>query len=250
MKKTKNENDDDQININSGENRAVRLIKELKACQLELKSLKNIYREKLHLGILEAQENERHQVSRALHNSVCQILYGIKLHLQSISELKYPGVDWQKLKKLIDQAIEETRGISHSLTPFFLDRFGFADGIKEMTRSLSSASFKITCDITGSVDKYPPAFQNHIFHIIQELVNNSIKHASASKVFISVMEDRNKIKIVVKDDGRGFKNSSTGTPKQGIGLKSIENQAHLLNGELSYKTTKNGTTVCLICKTI
>lgn len=223
------------------------LLEKLKVYKLELKSSKDKEQKNLLVNILRAQESERYHISKALHNSVCQTLYGIRLKLLSIPELKRSKTELNKMNLLIDQAINETRDLAHSLSPSILNDFGFTAGINEMAQRLSTNSLKIRSYLHGAIDELPPDIQLCFFRIIQELVNNCIKHASASRVIIVVAEKKEQLKIMVQDNGKGFESDPLESFKNGIGLKSISDQIFLLNGELSIESTAKGTTIHLTC---
>lgn len=196
-------------------------------------------------AILEAQENERKNISRALHDSVCQILYGIRLNLQSIPQLKSLKEELKNVNHLLNEAIKETRGISYELTPTVLKDFGFSAGVKEMAQRLCTKKFKIKTTINNSIDKTSATIQLYVFRIIQELINNSINHANASIAVIIVSEYNEEIFISVSDNGNGFTISEQEALRKGSGLRAIQNQVFLLKGNINFKTSKNGTAVQL-----
>src|SRR5690606_17115332 len=112
---------------------------------------------------LDAQERERFRISRSLHDSVCQILYGIRLNLQSLEYYKKHKKEFENVDQLIDQAIRETREISYELTPSVLKDFGFYAGIKEMTTRLSTSEFLIKANINKNMDQSHPTIQLYAF---------------------------------------------------------------------------------------
>src|SRR5690606_9155206 len=117
----------------------------------------------------DAQEQERFKISRALHDSVCQILYGIRLNMQSLKVYKENKEDFKNVNSLLDQAIKETREISYELTPSVLKEFGFAAGVKEMANRLSTQEFSVKATIKKSIDRIDKTIQLYAFRIIQEL---------------------------------------------------------------------------------
>lgn len=247
MKKRKNTRKPNPVIKRNGENLTHLLLNKLKDNRRELKSLKNKEKNNLLVTVLAAQKNERHNISKALHDSLCQTLYAIRLNLLSIPELKHSKTELNRINLLIDQAIKETRNLSHSLSPYILKNFGFTAGIKEMSHRLSTNSFRIRSYLKGAMDLLPSAIQLCLFRIIQELVNNCIKHASASKVVITVKEKKEKIKIMVRDNGKGFDVDHLEALKNGMGLRNISDQIFLLNGKLRIKTATTGTAFFLSC---
>lgn len=193
----------------------------------------------------DAQEKERYTISSALHDSVCQILYGIRLNLQNIQHLKNLKGEFKNVNKLIDQVIREIRELSYELTPSVLRDFGFNAGVREMAQRLSTTSFIITTSLKGSFDRLKPEIQIYTFRIIQELINNCIKHAQATQAEISVSTAENDISIVVSDNGRGFQQGIDEALYRGAGIRGIKNRVFLLNGSMVLKSSKAGTSVII-----
>jgi len=195
---------------------------------------------------MRAQENERFKISRALHDSVCQILYGIRLNLQSIQYYKSAKEEFKSVNQLLDQAIKETREISYELTPSVLKDFGFTAGVKEIASRLSTSDFSIKTYIKQTVDQIDSTIQLYAFRIIQELINNCIKHAHATIAEVIVQQQGDLITIVVSDNGNGFKTELSQALKHGSGLRGIKNQLFLLNGDIDIKTTSKGTAITVV----
>jgi len=154
--------------------------------------------------------------------------------------------EFKSVNQLLDQAIRETREISYELTPSVLKDFGFVAGIKEMACRLSTSEFSIKVNIDHSVDKIDDTIQLYAFRIIQELINNCIKHAHATFAKIIVRQQEELITIIVSDNGDGFKIEPSQALKLGSGLSGIKNQLFLLNGDISVKSTSKGTTIKVI----
>jgi PAS domain S-box-containing protein len=194
---------------------------------------------------LVAQEKERAKISAALHDSVCQILYGIRLNLQSFQLTNNIKDEFVNINQLLDQAIRETRQISYELTPSVLKDFGFAAGIKEMAERLSTPNFVIRSFIESPADQFSPQVQLYLFRIIQELINNTIKHAKATAAEIRVIFENNLVNIVISDNGVGFDTAEIKVFKKGSGLRGIINRVFLFDGDIDFVSNSNGTTITL-----
>ena len=195
---------------------------------------------------LMAQEKERASISNALHDSVCQILYGIRLNLQNFQLKNDLNNEFVNINQLLDQAIRETRQISYELTPSVLKDFGFTAGIKEMAQRLTTSGFFIKTNIKNTADLLHPKVQLYLFRIIQELLNNSIKHANASQAEIKVHIDQDLVKIMVSDNGKGFHGNMDDLLRKGSGLRGIKNRVFLLNGDMEVNSTANGSKITII----
>ncbi|MNK05965.1 Oxygen sensor histidine kinase NreB [compost metagenome] len=192
-----------------------------------------------------AQENERNKISNALHDGVCQILYGIRLNVQNIQHSQNLNAEFENINQLLAQAITETRELSYELTPSVLRDFGFTKGIKEMIQRLSTSGFKIKSTLDPSADLLHPELQLYIFRMIQELINNCIKHAQATEAEITVCAAFDWVNIRVSDNGKGFQVGIDESLAKGSGVRSIKNRVFLLSGNMDIDTSKSGTQITI-----
>lgn len=220
---------------------------EEEAVKFKLNQQKNIM-----AAILQTQENERKRISAALHDSVSQLLYGIKLKLQRLkkAELAEDGA-FADVYNLIDLAIKETRNISFEIAPSILTDFGLKITLNEMAKRLNSDLFTISVRVSDFKFRLSPEVETSVFRIIQELLNNAIKHSSASKVIIELSEKGQDLFICVRDNGIGFNLEDLSKHSGGSGLQSIKNRLSLLNGELDIQSDRRtGTQAKIILKDI
>jgi signal transduction histidine kinase len=218
-------------------------ISERKRLTLETELLQLEQQKLILTATLSAQEKERYKISNALHDSVCQLLYGIRLNLQNVQHTFNLKNEFKNVNQLLDQAIRETRELSYELTPSVLRDFGFTAGVKEMAQRLSTSSFQIKTSLKTGADLLHQDVQLYVFRIIQELINNCIKHACATTAEIIVCTENGWINVKIKDNGKGFdvKNSLS----KGSGLRGIKNRVFLLNGEMDIKASVKGTAVAI-----
>lgn len=220
-------------------------ISESKIIEQEAELLKNDQQRLVLFATLTAQEKERNNISSALHDSVCQLLYGIRLNIESIQKSQEIKSDFKNVNELLDQAIKETRQLSYELTPSVLNDFGFVAGIREMAQRTSTPHFQIETYIDAAADALRPDVQLYVFRMIQELVNNCIKHARATRAVIKVNLLKNHVVIKVSDNGTGFKMDMDEAGKKGSGLSGIKNRIYLLNGHIKFNTTAKGLVVTI-----
>lgn len=218
-------------------------ISDRKKLEHEAENFKTLQQRAVLLATLDAQEKERVKISGALHDSVCQLLYGIRINLQSLSFYKDNADAFKNVNQLLDQAIRETRTISYELRPSVLSDFGFTAGINEMAKRLTTPQFVVKATVSSGADQLSSTIQLHAFRIIQELVNNCIKHAQATCAEIVVCTEQEMVSLSVTDNGKGFKDDLKESLVKGSGLRAIKNQLYFLKGELDFKITKSGTTV-------
>lgn len=224
-------------------------ITEKKQFEKEAEDLKQHHQNSIITAGLQAQEKERKRISESLHDSVSQLLYGVKLNLQEITRGSTADERLVSINSLIDQAIIETRNISFELAPSILHDFGLTESVKEMAKRLTTPAFTVNVKATGSVNRLDPGLEISAFRIIQELVNNSIKHGRASHALITIMLMKEQVMITVKDNGAGFKIKNNDYLLRGSGLLSIKNRVSLLNGTFDISSApRKGTTVNITLK--
>jgi signal transduction histidine kinase len=192
-------------------------------------------------ALVQGQEEERSRLSKDIHDGAGPLLTSIKLQL---SALKIEEEEKGKLKQMIDETITEMRRISYNLMPSVLLDFGVGSAIKNLVESLSkSAKCNIFfVDDTRKKDgKITPEINVALYRIAQEALNNSVKHADASTIKISITEFPEKVSLYVFDNGTGFKSDAEN--KSGSGLKNMRERVSLLNGEIFINSDDAGTTV-------
>jgi signal transduction histidine kinase len=132
------------------------------------------------------------------------------------------------------QAINEVREISYNLRPYQLDRLGLTKAILSITSRLASpVKFSMTVDpVDDEVEKDQAI---HVYRIVQEGINNILKHAGAAAASITIRVETTAISIVISDDGRGLgsEQETDGTGRRGFGLVGITERAKVLNGTVS-----------------
>ncbi|TGD79795.1 PAS domain S-box protein [Hymenobacter wooponensis] len=174
-------------------------------------------------AILTAQEDERRRIAESLHNGVGQLLYAIKLHLEHTADLPRTSPSFG----LLEEAIRATRGISFELTPGVIEDFGLETAVKELVKRIPRPPIRLQSRVPRNL---PKNLQIAVYRIVQELLNNIMKHAKAGEVFIYLEKEDNHLYLSVEDDGVGF-DSALLSEVKGIGLSSIRNRVELFNGE-------------------
>jgi two-component system CheB/CheR fusion protein len=212
----------------------------------EVMAVKNLRQPGISDPVLYIQEQERKRIAEALHNDLGQLLYCIRLNLSKIdhSELteEVKGIK-EKVEQLVHEAIATTRKISFELTPSLLKDFGLKVAIEELSKrsSCKLIQIKTFIDIDRRFDELT---ETSIFRIIQELVNNIIKHSEATEAKILVSESSNTVHIRVEDNGKGF--LSEKKKGCGLGLHYIQDRVDQLHGELTIFSAPDKGTVAQI----
>jgi signal transduction histidine kinase len=215
-------------------------ITEKKHIEEETELLKESQQKAITLATLNAEENERRRISDALHDSVSQLLYSIKMKLSGHS-----SPEMKEINGLIDMAVQESRNISFELAPSILVDFGLKPTIEELAKRLATPQMAIQAHVSGFNERLPILMETSIFRIIQELLNNCMKHAEASKVILEIKKNK-LIEIKVKDNGKGFNVSEHENSTSGSGLRSIKNRISLYNGSLKIQSQPGKGTIISI----
>jgi len=182
---------------------------------------------------IRAEENERKRMSEALHHGVAQMLYATKMNLDSL-RTQAPHLHFDQMNGLIEQTIKDVRNLSFELTPAVLLDFGLKATIEEMAARLKNGnlSIKSKVRIRGNISL---DLQLSIYRIIQELVNNCIKHAQCDLIEIDINKKNDLIYINVADNGKGIDLKKDMRKSSGTGLSSIRNRIKLYDGKMDIK---------------
>nr|WP_319399838.1 ATP-binding protein [uncultured Carboxylicivirga sp.] len=186
--------------------------------------------------LMAGEEKERDRLSKELHDSIGPLLTNLKLILSQNDTSK------AIVEKRVQNIIEEVRKISVNLMPSVLKDFGLIAAVQNFIDQLPKST---DCQISFVADKeeesnIPLDIALNAFRIIQESINNALKHANASKIKLSITEFSNQVNIYITDNGNGFDiNKIT----FGNGLMNIKERVHVFNGHLDIKSGKEGTSL-------
>ncbi|MEL6533910.1 MAG: response regulator [Bacteroidota bacterium] len=198
-------------------------------------------------ALIEGQEGERTRVARDLHDSLGQMLSGIKLHIETILSKHCDPEHTQPLRLLMDEAIQETTRISENLIPRTLVDLPLRQCVQSLVNNLSPLfDGKIKLEAVGPITDLPQTQKIAIFRITQEALNNAIKYSEAETIHIQMSLEPDRIDLTIEDDGKGFDPSQTQTSFSSHGLKNMKDRASIINGQLSIESSeKLGTLVHL-----
>ncbi len=200
-------------------------------------------------SLVEGADNERASIARELHDSLSQNLTLASILIQGFLEKNADLNSVEKLneaEKIVTKVLNDTRDISHSLLPKTLDDFGLKSAVENLVEHLSTGiDFKINIYCNFEDQRFSKPVEMNLFRIIQESLNNIIKHASASQVYISLSRAENSLTLMVEDNGKGFDSEDTKIIS-GVGLRNIENRAIYLNGKLTVESRKGKGTLVMV----
>ncbi|MCL6612855.1 MAG: GAF domain-containing sensor histidine kinase [Peptococcaceae bacterium] len=223
---------------------------------IEELALKEQMLHQLFSKLISAQEEERKRVASEIHDGVIQSLLGIWYRLQHFTGEMNPaqGSDLReelvKLKDLLGQQIQDIRQIVFNLRPIVLDTYGLGPAVKALLRNLQE-EHRIQAEfaLEGAGQRLPPNFELALYRILQELLNNVVKHSQATKVQVMFISGQEQTLLVVKDNGTGFDKSrliNPDAPGNRLGLASIQERVLLLGGTCDIDSRLGwGTTVII-----
>jgi signal transduction histidine kinase len=200
-------------------------------------------------SIIEAEEKERLRIARDLHDGVAQTMTAAKMQLEhfmdSVEEDNKMNSSLRNAFDLIKDAANEVRAVSHSMVPNALLKSGLVAAVRDFVQRMGTDKTHINLIIHGLNDRLNENVETVVFRVLQELVNNIIKHAEATEITIQLVKEQLELSIMVEDNGKGFDIKTLGE-KAGIGLKNIESRVEYLNGHVHFDSSiGNGTTVMI-----
>ena len=199
-----------------------------------------IFRQKFSQQLIDYQEAERKRISAELHDGIGQNVLVIKNHallgLQENNEKEKLLSQLTSISETASDTIAEIRSISHNLRPIHLERLGLTEAIYTIIENISKSSKiqfeKAIEDIDNLIPKH---MEINVYRVIQEGINNALKHSEASKIRITIKKLKKKINIIIKDNGVGFSKDSKNS-QFGFGLFGIRERVEILDGEIDINT--------------
>ncbi len=195
-------------------------------------------------AMVEGQEKERQLIAQDLHDNLGSMLTSLKLNFQhlrnQLNQNDNPLFD--KTDVLIDDAYQNVRRLAHSKNSGVVADKGLIPALKTLADKTSiPRRLQIQVSSFGMNSRLDMPLEITIFRAIQEMITNSIKHASASKITISLTQHQDEINIIVEDNGKGFKKKA----QEGMGLSNIIKKISSYNGTFDIDSTSNGTTIII-----
>ncbi|PKP21909.1 MAG: hypothetical protein CVU05_05820 [Bacteroidetes bacterium HGW-Bacteroidetes-21] len=201
-------------------------------------------------AVIEAEEKERIRIAKDLHDGIGQLLSTARVNMAAL-EGDINTEDEALLNNalnVIDESIKEVRSISHNMMPVALVEFGLVKAVDVLVMRVSEANiFKIYFLHSGLEERIEQSVEISIYRIIQEVLNNMIKHSKAANVVIDLQKTGDKILLKIQDDGKGF-NTTEIDRSQGIGWKNIYSRLYLINGKMDIRSNPGqGTVININC---
>ncbi|MDD3876698.1 MAG: histidine kinase [Bacteroidales bacterium] len=199
-------------------------------------------------SMIDGQEMERQRLSRELHDSLGQSLIAVKLKLESIIDADFEKTKntINEVKNLFDATIDEVRRISNNLMPAVLYEFGIQTALSNLCKRIEeTASFKVDFYSNLTSDNEDSKIKTYLYRIAQEAMNNCVKHSKADLVKVYLLENAGKIKLIIKDNGKGF-NFDKNYKNYGNGILNMRERAQIINAEIEIHSALNQGTEIIV----
>ncbi|HWI90252.1 MAG TPA: ATP-binding protein [Flavisolibacter sp.] len=205
----------------------------------QLKSIQQQKELQLLQALMQGEEKERSRIAKDLHDGVAGMLAAVKMHFSSM-----PGADnlmqvegYQQGMKLLNEAAQEIRKTSHNLMPEVLLQHGLDEALRRYCNNVNNSKvLQIQYDSWGEVDSFNNSFELSVYRIVQELINNIIKHSKATQAIVQLSQQNDMLTISIEDNGVGFSGNDNG--KDGMGLRSLQNRIKAMNGKLEMESSQ------------
>jgi two-component system, NarL family, sensor kinase len=194
---------------------------------------------------IEIQEQTLKNISQEIHDNIGQVLIMAKLNLNTMVVNQTNEAKITSTKDLVAKAIGDLRNLSRSLLGEKITEIGLIAAIENELKVLEiSGQFKTTLYIEGDVFHLDAQREIILFRIVQEAVNNAVKHANASQISIDLKYSASSFALLIADNGKGFEMNQLKSLETGIGLKNMRNRTELVGGRFTIESTSDrGTTV-------
>lgn len=222
--------------------------------QKQIQELKDEMQRQLLESALEVQEVERVRIAKDLHDEVGAMLSVTKMSfnqlLRKLDNAEDLATMGKQTRELLDQSISQVRRISKELVPSTLEEFGLISSVDEFINKVhlaSATSFVFSHEGIDIKQRFDKKIELTIYRLIQELVNNALKHAEAKEISLKLTSENKKILFSFIDDGKGFDfETKRKDPKSGLGLRNMESRLSVINGKINIESIQGKGTKTLI----
>jgi len=199
-------------------------------------------------SMLKGQEDERSRLAKDLHDGLGGLLSGVKFSLSNMKDNLIITPDnmavFERSLDMLDTSIKELRRVAHNMMPEMLSKFGLDEALKEYCSTVNATKLlTVKYQSLGMDLRLDTSVEIIVFRIVQELLNNIMKHAAATEALVQLIREDNRFNVVVEDNGKGFDVSMTEN-SSGAGWINIRSRVDYLKGQLDIHTeTGKGTLV-------
>jgi two-component system, NarL family, sensor kinase len=198
---------------------------------------------------LQGEETERSRLARDLHDGLGGLLSGLKLTLMNMkgnSIITREGLDlYDHALGLLDTSIKELRHVAHNLMPETLFRYGLKQTLSDFCEGVGTTGLKVNFAFYGEEKRYDEKLEIATYRIVQELVNNAMKHAHASEIAVQFISEEGRLSVTVQDNGTGM-DLKAGEQSSGKGLANIRSRVASFGGHFDLSSEHGKGTEAII----
>jgi signal transduction histidine kinase len=186
-------------------------------------------------SMLKGQEEERSRLAKDLHDGLGGLLSGVKFSLSNMKDNLIITPDnmavFERSLDMIDTSIKELRRVAHNMMPEMLTKFGLDEALKEYCNSINATNLlAVKYQSIGMDTRIEKSSEIIIYRIVQELLNNILKHAAATEAMVQLLKEEGRFNVIVEDNGKGF--DAALLHNKGAGLTSIQSRVNYLKGQI------------------
>ncbi|WP_306354145.1 sensor histidine kinase [Flavobacterium sp. '19STA2R22 D10 B1'] len=210
-----------------------------------LTNLKNQKEIDVMQAMIRGEEAERKRIARDLHDGIGSMLSSLKMRFIKVNTaLDTVNADEiENMNTLLNNSITELRQVSYNLIPESLLKLGLEHALNDLCHILNTNDIQIEFQSNKIENTIPESAQITIYRIVQELLNNALKHANCTTILVDCSQNQDRFFITIEDNGVGFDIDKMGD-FQGLGLKNLKNRVDLLNGKIEIDSTpETGTAI-------
>lgn len=210
--------------------------------ELEKAAMKIAGQKKILQATIETQERERKRIAQDLHDAISAKLNVVSLHVNMLLDGSLDKTEEQEalgnVLGVTTKVLDSSRQIAHDLLPPILEKFGLVEALKELLAEFGATKKVVVQNDINYDASLTKVEELHLFRIVQELLNNSVRHGKATLMRLNLQDKEGEMKLVYKDNGKGFFVKQA-LNEIGLGLKNIKSRVAILNGELHIESELN-----------
>ena len=217
--------------------------------KFEIQENETRHQKELLSAALQTQELERARIAKDLHDEIGAMLSAVKMNVNLVGRrLKKNGVEEDPLvesRSMLDEAIVGVRRISHDLMPPALENLGLPAALEEFGKKVEKTTgLRFSLQLSRSLPKLDKETRLTLFRLVQEMTNNTLKHAEATVLELNITARAQTLHLTFSDNGKGFEVETARRSPSSLGLKSLESRTNFLKGNLEITSTPGtGTTI-------